>query len=171
MSNNAGAAMNVANAIAEPVVEATNAAAAAVVNNMPVPNGVQGGIAPITPSVLYFLILISYMLMMIVNRFDLYLREAVMLIMPIMVVGSIAHYYPKELQFPGPGTFGISFAAAFLMLATFSIIPQMRTKLRDPDAKGNTAAAALVYFMVAMAFAIAMYLSLQFGKGPFFFKM
>lgn len=138
---------------------------------MPVPNGVQGGVAPITPTVLYFLILISYMLMMIVNRFDLYLREAVMIIMPIMAVGSIAHYYPKELQFPGPATFAIAFVAAFLMLATFSMSKDMRKKLRDPDAKGNTTMAALVYLMVAGAFAIGMYLSLQFGKGPFFFKM
>ena len=138
---------------------------------MPVPNGVQGGIAPITPTTLYFLILISYMIMMVVNRFDLYLREAVMLIMPVAVVGSIAHYYPRELQFPGPGTFAISFAMAFLMLAIFSSVPDLRKKLRDPDAKGNTMTASLVYLMVALAFAVAMYMSLQFGKGPMFFKL
>ena len=137
----------------------------------PVANGIQGGIAPITPTALYFLILISYMLMMIVNRFDLYLREAVMLIMPVMVVGSIAHYYPNELQFPGPGTFAVAFGAAFLTLAIFSVDEGMRKKLRDPDAEGNTGMSALVYLMVAIAFAIGMYLSLQFGKGPMFFKL
>ena len=166
MSNNNG----VVNAVNNAINNIANAPAPLPIP-FPVPNGVQGGIAPITPTVLYFLILISYMLMMIVNRFDLYLREAVMLIMPVMVVGSIAHYYPQELQFPGPGTFFVSFCAAFLMLATFSISKDMRKKLRDPDKKGNTAMSALVYLMVALAFAVGMYLSLQFGKGPMFFKM
>ncbi len=166
MSNNNG----VVNAVNNVINQVVNAPAPLPVP-FPVPNGVQGGVAPITPTVLYFIILMSYMLMMIVNRFDLYLREAVMLFMPVLVVGSIAHYYPKELQFPGPGTFFISFCAAFLMLATFSISKDMRAKLRDPDKKGNTGMAALVYLMVALAFAIAMYLSLQFGKGPMFFKL
>lgn len=166
MSNNVGNAVNKAvNNIVNNVVQPP------LPVPMPVPNGVQGGIAPITPTTLYFLILISYMLMMIVNRFDLYLREAVMLFMPVLVVGSIAHYYPRELKFPGPATFAIAFAAAFLMLTTFSMSKDMRKKLRDPDAKGNTAMAALVYLMVAGAFAIGMYLSLQFGKGEMFFGL
>jgi len=137
----------------------------------PVANGIQGGIAPITPAALYFIILISYMLMMIVNRFGLYLREAVLLIMPVLVVGGLSHYYPNELQFPGPGTFAIAFGAAFLTLAAFSINTGLRKKLRDPDKKGNMGMSALVYILVAAAFAIGMYLSLQFGKGPMFFKL
>ena len=138
--------------------------------SLPTPNVTVRGVSPMVPTGLYFLILISYMLMMLVNRFDLYLREAIMLIMPIMVVGSISHYYPKELELPGPGTFAIAFASAYLILTIFSIDKGMRKKLRNPDEKGNTLTAGLVYLMVAAAFALGMYMSLQFGSGPFFYK-